>query len=703
MSTEEALAAAHELAVHQIELEMQNQELRRTQSALEASRAEYFELYDLVPVGYCTLDETGTVVRANLCLASLLGVTRQNIVGRRLTSFVHHEDQDAFYLLSRYLNVTQSGPRSQELRLLRQDGTTSWVNLSMGLLPGEQGKQLRSLAFSDITSQKAAEANLRHIQLVAKAVSDRAESLAEIARRTTNAVFIVDLKGLLDWVNEGFSRLTGVALDQAIGRRPSDILNCATADAGIALLMERAIKSMSPVQGEIVCRSGGGTEATLLMEIAPLRSESGSVKGFMAIGKDISTRRAVELELSAATTRAEAANRAKSEFLANMSHEIRTPLTAILGFAELLEDGKAHDDGMQDGERPIDIIRNAGSHLLTVINDILDLSKIEAEMLTVECIDTPLTKLLRDVEHLLRPKAVGKGIGLAVRLRCPVPDRILSDPTRLRQILMNLLGNAVKFTESGSVAMVAGVETVGTAPTLVIDIEDTGPGMSSEQTTRMFQPFSQADTSVTRNYGGAGLGLVISRRLANKLGGDVTLLRTQPGIGSYFRLTLPLNVPSGSVSVTRLEADPVHPARDNNSAGVRLHGRVLLAEDGVDNQRLIAHHLRKAGAEVEIASNGCAALAMIDDAVASGKPFDLLVTDIQMPEMDGYALARTLRERGSILAIIALTAHAMAEDREKCLAAGCDDYSSKPIDSAGLILKCNEWVGKQSHTKSATR
>ncbi len=402
--------------------------------------------------------------------------------------------------------------------------------------------------------------------------------------------------------------------------------------------------------------------------------------------------RITELEKDRAL--AHAANQSKSAFLANMSHEIRTPLTAILGFTDLLRDD---GDTKLDPEKriqAIDTISNAGEHLLSLINDILDLSKIEADKLTVECIDTPLISLVQGVESLMRPVAIGKGLSLSTTLVTPVPEQILSDPTRLRQILMNLVGNAIKFTEDGSVSIAVSTMDRDGATKLVIDIEDTGVGMSKDQSAQLFQAFGQADETMTRRFGGSGLGLTICRRFANKMGGDVKILRTEPGKGSCFRLIIPFEAVEGTAMVTSF--DVVHNSSARTAAVVttKLSGRILLAEDGIDNQRLIEYHLKKGGAEVIIADNGKIALEMIDKADADGVPFDLLLTDMQMPEMDGYTLASTLRERGSTLAIVALTAHAMAEDQVKCIDAGCDDYASKPINNKKLLAVCAKWIGK---------
>ena len=393
-----------------------------------------------------------------------------------------------------------------------------------------------------------------------------------------------------------------------------------------------------------------------------------------------------------AMERAEAASQAKSEFLANMSHEIRTPMTAILGFTDLLREDSHQGFSQENRLRTIDTITRASMHLMTVINDILDLSKIEAGKMTVESIDTHLVRVLQEVASLMRPRAIDKGLKLAVELQNPIPERIVGDPTRLRQILMNLIGNAIKFTEVGHVNIVVRTESEEQRVRLVFDVEDTGTGMSPGQVANLFTPFSQADTTVTRKYGGTGLGLTICRRLAEMMGGTVEIVRTAPGEGACFRLTLPLQPVTGTAMVDNLDIVRPTVSREVRESEIKLNGKILLAEDGFDNQRLIAFHLRKAGAVVDIAENGVVALEMIDKALNDETPYRLLLTDMQMPEMDGYMLARTLRSRNSLLPVVALTAHAMAEDRDRCLNAGCNDYTCKPIDKVTLLDVCQRWM-----------
>jgi signal transduction histidine kinase len=403
-------------------------------------------------------------------------------------------------------------------------------------------------------------------------------------------------------------------------------------------------------------------------------------------------------ELERAKEEALAASRAKSEFLANMSHEIRTPMTAILGFAELLEGER---DPAVVAEHVRTIQRN-GEHLLAIINDILDISKIEAGQMQVERVPTDVAAVLLDVESLMAVRAAAKGVTLSILPETPFPRRITSDPVRLRQILVNLVGNAVKFTERGGVTVKISWERGPDGGVLRFRVEDTGIGMGPEQVAGLFQAFWQADTSVTRRFGGTGLGLRISRNLAQLLGGDIDV-ESQPGRGSAFTLRLPTDradetdmVLPSSLRAGKSEKPALVAPRDRTLDGVR----VFVAEDGVDNQRLLIHHLSAAGAIVRLFENGAALLAAltadgsISGPLADDPGCDLVLTDMQMPVMDGYALARALRAAGWRRPIIALTAHAMSDDSNKCLAAGCDAYASKPINRDALLDICRKALAR---------
>jgi signal transduction histidine kinase/FixJ family two-component response regulator len=420
-----------------------------------------------------------------------------------------------------------------------------------------------------------------------------------------------------------------------------------------------------------------------------------------------------QAELMRARLAAEEASRVKSEFLANISHEIRTPMTAILGFMEQITEGlngtcltKCEFARTQVADHVAAVSRNA-QLLYQLVNDLLDFSKIEAGRMLVERIACSPVELLADVQSLMAIRAQAKGLRLECRFAGPVPEQIISDPTRIRQILVNLIGNAIKFTETGEVVVTGRLlEEPGRPARFCFEVRDTGIGMSPDQTQRLFQPFTQGDSSITRRFGGTGLGLAISRRLAMLLDGDITV-RSAPGRGSTFTVTFATGNLDG---VRRLDSPPLGVRTEaaaeavRPAPAVRLDGcRVLLVEDGPDNQRLIALLLEKAGAAVELAGNGRIGLEKALARAQAGEAFDVILMDMQMPEMDGYEATRRLRAAGYRGPVVALTAHAMEKDRQECLEAGCDEYITKPVDRRHLLGTVRRFAqaGNASQTASA--
>ena len=391
--------------------------------------------------------------------------------------------------------------------------------------------------------------------------------------------------------------------------------------------------------------------------------------------------------LKRALKRAEAADRAKSEFLANMSHEIRTPMTAILGYAEVLLDEASRRDAGPEEANPIDVlrtIRRNGDHLLQIINDVLDLSKIEAGKLEIELIPCHPRQLVAEVMTLMRVRAEDKNLQFEHECIGEIPRAIKSDPTRLRQILINILGNAIKFTERGGVKLVVQFPAAHDDPRLRFDVVDTGIGMTPEQMAKVFDSFSQADSSMTRRFGGTGLGLAISKRLAEMLGGAISV---ESKLGAGTRLTVCIAAETLEDALAQAAAataiDLAQPLAAV-PADAPLECRILVAEDGPDNQRLLRRLLEKAGAEVTLVENGQLAMDFALEARDRGARFDVILMDMQMPILDGYQATRRLRSMGYQDPIIALTAHAMSTDRQKCLDAGCDDFATKPIEKPRL-------------------
>jgi CheY-like chemotaxis protein len=377
---------------------------------------------------------------------------------------------------------------------------------------------------------------------------------------------------------------------------------------------------------------------------------------------------------------ADAANRTKSEFLANMSHEIRTPMNSILGFTDVLRRGFAADE--QTRQHYLDTIHSSGRHLLELINDILDLSKIEAGRLEVEHKACAPSELISELVTMFTVPAQNRGISLEFATAGPVPETILTDPTRFRQIVANLLGNAIKFTEKGGVKVVARLLPNPEKPQLAIDVIDTGIGISPEGLEKIFNPFVQADSTMTRRFGGTGLGLAISRRFAAALGGELTVT-SELGRGSTFTVTLDTGPLDGTRLLNAFEAQSSSTRSGNRSAKELPKlppARVLIADDGETNRQLIEVILTRAGVQVEHADNGEVAVRM-----ATSQPFDLILMDMQMPLMDGYAATTRLRQLGLSIPIVALTANAMKGDEEKCRGAGCSAFLVKPVDLDELM------------------
>jgi len=511
-----------------------------------------------------------------------------------------------------------------------------------------------------------------------------------IADAIPQLMWTAEPAGTVNYCNARWSQYAQMSLEQTRERGWQSILHPDDADKTTAL-WNKAIESGVGYFGECRLRRGSdGAYRWFLVRGDGIRDSSGAITQWIGTCTDIDEQKRA-LELEAAKVQAEASNRAKSEFLANMSHEIRTPMSAILGYADLLLDP---EQSSSDRHNAINVMRRNGRHLLALINDILDLSKIEAGEMNVEHITCSPCQILGEVTSLMRVRAKDAGLDFELKIEGPIPQTIQTDPMRLRQILINLVGNAVKFTKSGWVRLEAKLSDPPDAanPHMRFTVVDSGIGMTADQIARLFKPFMQADMSTTRRFGGTGLGLTISQRLARALGGEITV-DSAPGRGSLFAVT----IETGSLAGVKLQSDCAEAFRGMDQLtnpveppALRLNARILLADDSPDNQGLLSLYLRKAGAKVTIAEDGLIAYqkameAMGEASQPGGNGFDLILMDMQMPQLDGYGAASKLRGIGYRGPIIALTANAMVTDREKCLTAGCTDYLTKPVTQDELL------------------
>ncbi len=795
----------HELLVHQVQLEMQSEELRRVQADLEASRAQYFDLFDLAPVGYVTVDEKGLILQANLTASALLGLPRGKLAGEQLNSVIHGDDRDIYYLMGCRLRET-GAPQACELRMLKTGGTDFWARLEASATPAKTGGPVCRISISDISASKRKDEELRRSEENFRTVADftydweywvgadgtilymspscervsgytREEFLSDnrllakivhpedaknfhahleanfppdspgagqAGSKYCNGIEfrIIKKDGSVVWIEHAcqpvFGR-DGASLGRRVSnrdvtahKREEELLRISEAryhelvdsleagvvvhapDTSVLMSNPRALELLGLSEDQMTGRLAMHPEwkflhedhTPLLVEDYPVNraiAEKKAIKDLCLgivrpVSKDIAwvsvnattildphgdiheviisfvevtkrkqaeedLRRQIEIAEKLAV-KAEAAARAKSDFIAVMSQELRGPLNVILGFAALLS------DRLTDAEQKefVGRISHGGNDLLAIVEAILDFSRLESGDLELDSAPFVLAETLESACFFIRESAEQKGLEFRCETAPGVPRFVVGDASRVHKILAVLLDNAVKFTAEGAVTLRVAPGVEGGRPFLDFIVEDTGPGIPPETIGLLFKPFTQADSTITRPYKGIGLGLAISRRLAEAMGGSLAVA-SAVGKGSTFTFRLPLDV--SATLPAGVPADAAQPAAPAPAP-------VLVVENDAANSLLARKLLAALGYQAEFAANGREAL----EAFVPGK-FVAILMDVMMPVMDGLEAARKIREveasAGVRVPIIAATAAVMPGDREKCLDAGMDEFLAKPF------------------------
>ncbi|MBN2561580.1 MAG: PAS domain S-box protein [Phycisphaerae bacterium] len=660
-------------------------ERKRAEEEVESAKSFLDTVVDMSPFAMWVSDREGTVIRTNRSLCETLNLTDESIIGKyNVLKDVNLEMQGIMPMVKAVFEKHHPARFSIPWKAAEAGGVDFegardlYIDVSMFPILNPEGELTNVVCqWVDITERERAEEALAQAHA---AVAQEAQKLRSMIEGMDEGIVVADAEDIVTEVNPWLLDKVGLTSPDIVGKSLWEFHPDTEGTARLRAALG-AFRNGESCEKFVVNRELLGMQLSL--RVQPI-FESGHYRGVILNAIDVT-------DLVKARQTAEIANKSKSEFLANMSHEIRTPMTAILGFTEALL-----DRGLSDSEKlsAVHTIRRNGEHLLQIINNILDISKIEAGKLEVERIRCSPVQVIADVKSLMQVRADIRNLSFSIEFIGSVPETIESDPMRLKQILVNLIGNAIKFTETGGVTLITRFVDDGTAPSMQFDVVDTGFGMTEAQVGKLFQAFTQADTSTTRKFGGTGLGLHISKQLAGMLGGTITV-ESELGRGSTFHV----KVAAGLLDGVKMLDDPTTAtiARPETATAAgpdadKLDCRLLLAEDGLDNQRLISHLLKKAGAEVSVVANGKLAAEAALTARDEGNSFDVILMDMQMPVMDGYEATGLLRQKGYTGPIIALTAHSMVGDREKCLDAGCDDYAAKPIDRKKLIEAIQQHV-----------
>jgi len=617
------------------------------------------------------LDEQGYIQFCNEAINLVLGYEESELVGRHISEICPKTEIISGKSIEILEKVDRDGSFEEVSRKVKKDGSGFWAQVLVSNLNGDQHKCHKyCFVVRDVTRYKHEEKELHEWK-------KRFEQLAE---KVKEAFWIYDLRAAqMVYVSPIFGQLLNDEKLTQDNFFHSVLKSVHQSDLSVARSFMSDLTLGQDSNVEFRTYHKDGQIRWLSMHSFAVRDHFQRVHRIVGVTEDITEKRESQQALRQAKEDADSANRAKTEFLANMSHEIRTPLGAILGFAELMADKHNTDE---DRASALSAILRNGKQLSKIIDEILDLSKVEAGRLELDLEMFELMGFIEDVTSFLELQAREKAVELKIEPVGELPQSIRSDPTKLRQILFNVIGNAIKFTERGMISIRIRTIQKSQFSTLELVITDTGQGLTPDQQERIFHPFVQGDSSTSRKFGGTGLGLVLSRKFAQLLGGDLKLLWSTPGVGSSFEVTIDLGS-SNELKFLKMHSpnernQPVKPTED---VAAKIHGlKTIVIDDALDNRLIVERFLSRAGASVDHAESG-----IIGAQKALQQAYDVIIMDIQMPEFDGYQTIQYLRSQGVQTPVIALSAHAMKEDKDRSMEAGFNEHLSKPINRTLLI------------------
>ncbi|WP_157400085.1 MULTISPECIES: PAS domain-containing hybrid sensor histidine kinase/response regulator [Ramlibacter] len=654
----------------------QRAELASLQSH-QAAESRFRVVFEQAPLGVVMVDaSSGRIVEANQRFAEIVGHSHEDLPGMAPVRFTHPDDRAEIRTQIERLQLGESQVFRLNMRYVHSDGSVIWVSLTASPVKVADAAAPRFLFIvEDITARMSIEERLR--------ISEQRHRL--LADNAIDVIMTMDLAGRFSYVSPSVERLLGYTVDEMLSQTLSDVLtppSLATVEGYFDRL--RAAQGGGGAlffRDELECRCKDGATVWVELTVSPLLRPDDSLVEILGVARDISERRRYEVELRGAYDAAEAANAAKSEFLAHMSHEIRTPMNAVLGLAQVLQ-----REPLANNQRDmVARIRGAGQSLLSILNDVLDLSKVEAGQLRIEPRPFELSSLLADIDSLMGQAANAKGLTLRVALPDTGADLLLGDGLRLEQVLLNLIGNAIKFTERGEVTLITSCSERNEAGLrLRFEVRDNGIGIVPEALERLFEPFAQADAGISRRYGGTGLGLSICKRLVELMGGQIGAT-SEPGQGSCFWFELPM-------LLAEAQAAPALPGRPVRPMGPCLVGaHLLVVDDSAMNRDLVDRALRQEGARVSLAADGQQAVQILSN---RSDAFDGVLMDVQMPVMDGLTAIRMIRDKlGMVdLPIIAFTAGVGAKQQAAAREAGANDVLPKPMDLDEMAELLSRWI-----------